>query len=110
MNKEELDQILNDIEFRDWEFILQEKNDGYNLQAILPHNKGKSGKWYISPHITKSEFVQRVFQCIRMAEEHETRLDFKYKESSIFKPHYDVDDLVELSKISTQKRYKETSI
>lgn len=103
MNKEEIKSIIDNIEYKNWTFDIQEKNDGFNLQAILGNNT-KSGKWYISPYITKSELVQKCFLCVLQAEEHETRLEFKYKMSPIFKPHYDVDDLVDLSKKSTDRR------
>ena len=95
--------ILEDISYKDWGFNLQDKDGSFNLQAILPDGR-KSGKWYISPFISKSEFVQRCFLCATSAEEHETRLEFKYKGHSVFKPHYDVDDLVILSEKLEDKR------
>tara|TARA_R110000772_G_scaffold2410_4_gene8495 strand:- start:7008 stop:7328 length:321 start_codon:yes stop_codon:yes gene_type:complete len=104
MTKEEIISIIEDIDYKNWGFNIQEKEDGYNLQAILSNNT-KSGKWYISPYITKSELVQRCFLCVLQAEEHQIRLEFTYKNSPIFKPHYDVDDLVELSKRSIDKRH-----
>ena len=102
--KEDILSIISNIQYEDWKFIITEKNDGWNLQVELPNNKGKSGKWYISPFVTKSELVQRSFLCILQALEHDARLNFKYKGEAIFKPHYDVDDLVELSKHSENKR------
>jgi hypothetical protein len=103
-SKKDIINILNQVEFEDWEFVITEKNDGWNLQVKLPDNKGKSGKWYISPYMSKSELVQRSFLCILQALEHDARLNFKYKGEAIFKPHYDVDDLVRLSKTSIDKR------
>lgn len=103
MKRNEIISVINNIKYKDWSFDLQEKNDGYNLQAILSNGE-KSGKWYISPHISKSELVQRCFLCVSQAEEHETRKSFKYKDESIFNPHFNVDDLVKLSKKSEDKR------
>jgi hypothetical protein len=46
--------------------------------------------------MTKSEVVQTAFKAALTAIEHEARERFTYRGQSIFDPHYDVDQLVEL--------------
>ena len=67
----------------------------------------KGRKWFISPHMTKSEVVQTAFLAVLAALEHETRGLFLYKGQSIFSPHYDVDKLMEL-RISGTSQSKRT--
>ena len=108
MTEQEILNILKDLTYKNWNFIIHQKDSGWNLQAELERwdtkERTKSGKWYVSPHITKSELVQLCLKCVISAEEHESRLNFKYKGAQIFKPHYDVEDLVNLSKKSEEKR------
>lgn len=57
-------------------------------------SKGRKWKW--SPHMTKSEVVTTCLKACLQYEEHEAREAFKYKNLSIFDPHYDIDLLHEL--------------
>jgi hypothetical protein len=57
-------------------------------------------KWRLSAHMTPSEVVQTAFKAVLTAVEHETRENFKYRDVSIFDPHYDVERLVELRRDS----------
>lgn len=59
-------------------------------------------KWYISPHISKSEFVQTAFKCLITSMEHRAREKFKYKGKRVYGPHFDVE---ELHKICTDKKF-----
>ncbi len=53
----------------------------------------KGRKWFLSPHMTRSEIVNTVFKAVLTAVEHEAREQFLYRGRSIFDPHYDVDQL-----------------
>ena len=101
----EVDSILNEITYRDWTFDLIVDATGQKSRTFIRvrFNAGDEGwqtgrKWYISPHMTKSEVVQTALKAVLAAEEHEAREAFRYKGSKIFGPHFDVDVLVELAK------------
>ena len=56
------------------------------------------GRWWVlSPHMTKSEFVQTLFKAVMTAVEHEVREWFHYKGQPVLRPHFDVDALHILS-------------
>jgi hypothetical protein len=54
----------------------------------------KSGKRYLSAHMSRQEVVGVVFDLIKGAELHETREWFRYRGASIYNPHLDPDVLV----------------
>jgi hypothetical protein len=105
MNAVEMLAILDDVRFYDYQFKVVEKDDLPSfLQATYVEPDivtGKSEvqytrKWQLSPHMTKSEFVQTVFKCCITSMEHRTREHFRYKGAAIFGPHFDIDALLEL--------------
>lgn len=53
-------------------------------------------KWRLSLHMTESEIVKTALKAVLAAAEHETLEKFKYDGVSIFDPHIDVKDLLEL--------------
>lgn len=55
-------------------------------------------KWLISPHATKSEIVQTCFKLCITSMEHRCREHFKYMNTRVFGPHFDIDDLVSICK------------
>jgi hypothetical protein len=50
-------------------------------------------KWFLSPHMTKSEIVRTAFAAYLAAVEHEARENFRWRERAVFGPHIDVDEL-----------------
>lgn len=76
-------------------FYLQVECDGRcNITGKAINWRGR--KWQLSVHMTPSEVVQTAFKAVLTAMEHETRENFKYRDVSIFDPHYDVERLVAL--------------
>jgi len=81
--------LINNISYRDWAINIGVFSSGYlYIQVVFwevdnnlpeteretaPRQMQKSGKWYISPHATDSEIVNRIFLAIKQAEEHEMR-------------------------------------
>lgn len=53
-------------------------------------------RWFISPHMTKSEIVQTVFKCVLTSMEHRAREWFRWKGQPVFCPHFDVEALYEI--------------
>lgn len=58
----------------------------------------KSGKRYISWHMSRQEIVGVVFDLIKGAEMHEVHEWFRYKNASIYNPHLDPDVLVDVAR------------
>lgn len=103
-------QLINVIEYRDrtgkqWVFhightsggdlYLQVQFDG--IDAYTGQPAGQHGrKWYLSPHMTKSEIVMTALKAVLTAEEHEARENFKYLGKRVFGPDFDVDALAEI--------------
>lgn len=71
-------------------------------QGVLP--KPQTGrKWFLSPHMTKSELVRTLFMAILAVVEHETRELFTYKNTAIFGPHIDIEALRESCSIQDKR-------
>ena len=97
-------KILRDVEFDGWKFLVDMDGERPVLQvaSTTPCNTSgepfswKGRKWFLSPHMTKSELVQTALKAVLTATEHEVRERFLYRGVSVFDPHYDVDALHEL--------------
>lgn len=108
--------VLADVRYRDWRFIVGTDGDGrlgdgdrHYLQVVFDapdawrtmgamqtgeytqYQRGR--KWWLSPHMTRSELVQTALMAVLAAVEHEAREDFRYKGVAIFGPHLDVEAL-----------------
>lgn len=103
MNKNEIEAILADIKYENWEFYvgwdpnlyLQVQVQGVCNVTGKPLN-WNGRKWKLSPHMCKNELVLTAFKAVLTALEHEAREKFLYRGRSILDPHYDVDKLWEL--------------
>jgi hypothetical protein len=102
VNREEIEQVLSQVKFRDWTILLDGvigqpaylqvqfwALDAESGEAMLQEGR----KWRLSVHMTKSEIVQTALKAVLTALEHEAREDFTYKGKPIFGPHFDVDFL-----------------
>ena len=95
--------IIEQIQYKSHVIMLKKDDDedryyvqvGFERPDIRNGEMGMgwSGKRYVSPHMTKSEFVQLVFGTILALEEHECRENFYYKGRRVYGPHIDVDAL-----------------
>lgn len=56
----------------------------------------KGRKWYLSPHMTRSEIVQTAFLAVLTALEHEARESFRFKGVTVLDPHLDLDNLAQI--------------
>ncbi len=57
----------------------------------------RSGKLYLSKHMTRQEIVGKAFSVIKSAEGHEMREWFRYRGRSIYNPHLDPDALWDIA-------------
>jgi hypothetical protein len=104
MNLEEIRDLLLQVEFSNYEFLVGETNGVMYLQARYLEADIITGdeewqttrKWQLSPHMVKSEIVQTAFKCALTSAEHRVREHFLYKGKRIFGPHFDVDALVQI--------------
>ena len=108
LTKGDFEAILAEVQFNDWAFFVGMMGlpglERFYLQVRAVGTCNMTGqplewggrKWFLSPHMTKSEVVQTAFKAVLTAVEHEAREQFLYRGKTIFDPHYDVDQLVEL--------------
>ena len=99
----EFEAWLADIAYLDWKFLL--KYDGnrpyLQLEFIAPDSLGgpagswRSRKWFLSYHMTKTEFVRTAWKAVKTAVEHEAAESFTFKGERVYGPHMDVEALVE---------------
>lgn len=99
-------KLLKLIRYKNWTFYLGKDGDRMYLQVIFTAKCTNTNvykphfgrKWFISPHMTNSEFVGTAFKAVLTAEEHECRENFKYDDYAIYGPHLDILDLLEVVK------------
>lgn len=115
----EIENILGDLKYKDWEFRLSGNDAGplyLQVRFVAPNNttgtlESWSGrKWCISCHMTKSEVVLTALKAVLTAEEHEAREQFLYRGKAIFGPHLDVDCLFEQAEKLDAREEKHASI
>lgn len=106
MKPREIQQIINGISYKDWNFKLGTKGNVIYLQVrFKAEDNDRPGewdwhhgrKWMLSKHMTKSEIVQTALKAVLTAEEHEARERFKFLGEPIFGPHFDVVELFHLA-------------
>jgi len=107
--KQKFERDLADINYKDWDFNIVPDNDRLYLQigfwaydTTRPlHEQADREyqtcrKWFLSPHMTKSEVVQTALKAVLAAEEHEARECFLYKGKPVFGPHFNIDRLFDV--------------
>src|SRR5271169_4268692 len=102
----ELSEILKNVYYPGYRFQMSGIGDRIYLQGFYMEEdvdtrkleEQKTRKWYISNLATDSEIVQTVLKCVLTSAEHRVREHFMYKNARVFSPHYNIEDLVLLSK------------
>jgi hypothetical protein len=113
MRFDEIQRIVSNIEYKDWEFYIgftdgpvTTEGEIHTLHCQMylqvrfksTDSLGESHvahgrKWLLSHHMTKSELVGTALKAALTAEEHEARRCFRYNGKPIYNPHIDVDAL-----------------
>jgi len=114
----EVQELLDtQVKYRDWKFVVQQEDisrGGHwdidlhiRAEWLAPDNvtgapeKQQSRWWRVSKHSRKNELINAAFACVKMAEEHEMRENFKYmfegEWTMPYNTHTDVDWLAEAS-------------
>lgn len=106
MNLKEIKEFIKtNIRYKDWEFIVNEKNGVMYLQVQFdaPDNfvptkveRQHCRKWQLSEFMCPTEIVQTAWAAVKRAELHEAAENFKFKGADIFNTHLNVEKLAEL--------------
>lgn len=98
------------VECKDFEFVVSyERTEGRDrpyLQIQCEDTCTQTGddyrwhgrKWFLSLYMTDSEIVQTCWAAAKMAMEHELRETFKWEGQPIFRPHFDIKVLHDISR------------
>lgn len=111
MTRSEIEAVLRDVAYRDWQFYVGERHGDLYLQVrfLGPDSESReialqSGrKWLLSSHMTRSEIVRTALKAVLAAEEHEARERFTYRGRAVFGPHLDVDVLARMARVQDRK-------
>lgn len=111
----EIRAILKLVDAGEYSFDLRVKDGqmflvaSYNEQDVVTGENSiqVTRKWYISPHVSRSELVQTAFKCVLTSHEHRVREAFTYKGRRIFGPHFDCDALHEICKDRANLDYRD---
>lgn len=105
MTFDEIKKIVSLCKYRDWEFRVLEKGDGFLVQLRFMAKDSASDdptpklqscrKWYVSSHSSKGEVVRTCWKAVEAAVMHEAQEDFTYRGKSIMNPHLDPDALID---------------
>ena len=87
--------LLKVIVYKDLRFRLG-KDEGGRHWLQIRYAKMGGRKWFLSEHMTDSEFVATVFKACLTWEEHECREHFFYCGQRVFGPHLNVNVLAYL--------------
>lgn len=104
LNQEDIQNIVDKIQYKDWRFKVGKNEEHYYLQVIFDAPDNFSGKiepqycrkWQLSVYMVPSEVVRTAYKAVLTAEEHEVGEHFKYKGQLVYCPHIDVEALVEV--------------
>ena len=111
MNRKELDTIIGNLVYLDWEFYVGEMGDGWYLQMRFDAPDADTGqierqhcrKWYISSWMTPTEVVDTAYKAVEAAVIHEMKESFLYRGRPIHNPHTSVESRYEAC-IKTEHR------
>lgn len=97
--------IKANIQYKDWEFFVGEKNGVIYLQIKFDapdHSRPEvverqhCRKWQLSEWMTPTEIVQTCWAAVTRAELHEAAETFKFKGFDIFNTHINVEALADV--------------
>ena len=101
----DITEIVSKLSYRDWNFRVLEKGDGFLLQIqfMAPDSESPNGepklqscrKWYVSQYATKNEVIRTAWKAVMAAVEHEAAEAFLYRGKAVFNPHVDFDAVVD---------------
>lgn len=103
---DQVQSILNAVQFMDRKFILLTKGDGYLIQMsyleadVENPEKGlclqKTRKWYCSPYSTETEIVETCWAMVCRSALHVASEHFNYKGRRVYSQHFDVNTRLDM--------------
>jgi len=105
MTADDMREILAEVECSDWTFFVAMDGTRPYLQLSYDESDVVTGepavqhtrKWFLSPHMTRSELVQTALKAALTSAEHRVREHFLYRGRAVFGPHLNVDKLWEMA-------------
>jgi hypothetical protein len=108
-SRQEIEAIVNGLQFMDRTFRLLDKDDGYLLQMQYmetdvtmpgtPPVLQSTRKWYVSPFMTESEIVETAWACVCRSMMHVASEHFRYLGSQVYSQHFDVHQRIAMCNI-----------
>lgn len=110
-SRQEIQNIIDQIKFRDRQFRLLDKGDGFLLQMTYyeqdvenpyAYETGiepvlqSTRKYYISPFMTESEVVETAWLCVQRSQLHVASEHFTYYGRRVYSQHFNVAGRIEL--------------
>ena len=103
--KRTLKELVELCEFKDWEILYFEKNGVPYLQVQFVAEDCNTGererqycrKWMLSHHMCDSEVARTAYKAVSAAMQHEVEEYFKFGGEPVYRPHFDVWSLFNLS-------------
>ena len=104
--RQEIETIVNGLQFMDRKFHLLDKGDGYLLQMSYyetdvenpntPPVLQSTRKWYVSPFMSESEIVETAWACACRSMLHVASEHFRYLGSQVYSQHFAVAQRIAL--------------
>lgn len=82
--------ILDDIQFPNTTFHVEETPNSYLLQIHSTINNFTGRKWHIEKTATPAEIVRTALKAALTWQEHEAREQFTYRGKPVFGPHFEI--------------------
>ena len=103
-----IQDLIGDVKFNDWNFQVNTNPDGtpyVQIKFLAPGSFTNSDKlelqscrkWQLSYHMCDEEIISTAYKAMLAAVEHEAREQFTWRGQAIYRPHYDIYALHELS-------------
>ena|SRR5271154_939095 len=103
---EDIQYIIDRIQFRDRVFRVLVKGDGYLLQMSYQEPdvnkpgsdpvKQSTRKYYLSPYMTESEIVETAWLAVQRSQLHVASEHFTYHGRRIYSQHFDVQRRIDM--------------
>jgi hypothetical protein len=109
LTKEDIQEILDDLMYLDWEFYLggTDEHPWLQMRFNADGECWHARKWDLSPYMISSEVIRTAWLAVKQAVEHEAAEKFTYQNVTIYNPHIDLQVLAEYMKTDPHELYAE---
>lgn len=112
MEVSEIRNIVSDIRYLDWQFLvrmdgerpyLQVRGHGPDPNQEMKDENWTGRKWWLSTHMCKNEVIRTAYKALECAVKHEMDEMFTYRGAQIMSPHLDYDVVVDMMRTISYK-------